>query len=93
MTADNDKFKELVRIGDPIEADLLAAFLEDGEITFKLIKTAQTMASLMPATQTPIVFQVLEDDLPRAQELLEEYREQQRASMPPDANGNNDSED
>ena len=77
MNESQERFKELARVGDPLEADLLAAFLEDGDVTFKLIKTAQTMASLMPASQTPIVFHVLEEDLPRARELLQAYREQQ----------------
>ena len=80
MSGDNENYEELVRIADPIEADLLAAFLEDGEITFKLVKSAQTMASLMPSSQAPIVFYALKDDIPRAQELLEAYRDSQTLS-------------
>jgi hypothetical protein len=77
MENDQDKFQELTRLNDLIEADLLAAFLENGDVTFKVIRTSQTMASIVPRTQNPIIFQVLEEHLPRAQELLEEYREKQ----------------
>ena len=77
MADDTQNFKELIRIGDPIEADLLAAFLEDGDITFKLIKSAQTMAPILPSAEAPIVFQVLKEDFPRAEELLEAYKASQ----------------
>lgn len=79
MTDDAEKYDELIRIGNPIEADLLAAFLEDGEITFKLVKSAQTMAPILPSSQAPIVFYVLKEDIPRANELIEAYREAQNA--------------
>ena len=85
MVEEKDSFKELIRISDAVEADLLAAYLEDGEVTFKLVKTAQTMASLMPSTQTPIIFQVLEEDFARAEELLEAYRESQENPLADEA--------
>jgi hypothetical protein len=77
MGTSQDEFEELIQVTDATEADLLAAFLEDGDVTFKLIKTAQTMASLMPSSQAPIIFQVLKEDMARAQELLKAYRETQ----------------
>ena len=75
MSDDTEKYEAFVRIGNLIEADLLAAFLEDGDITFKLIKSAQTMAPILQASQAPTVFYVLKEDLPRAKTLLEAYRE------------------
>jgi hypothetical protein len=53
MEKQKDEFEELVRLNDQIEADLLAAFLEDGDVTFKLINNAVTMAPLMPPSQVP----------------------------------------
>ena len=78
METETEEFEELIRMTDRVEADLLAAFLEDGDVTFKLIKNAQTMASLMPSSQVPVVIQVLKEDLPRAQELLETFQEEEK---------------
>ena len=74
----NDEFVEFTRIDNRVEADLFAAFLEDSDVQFKLIENAQTMASLMPAAQVPVVFYVLKEDMQRAAELLQEYKEEQQ---------------
>jgi len=82
---EEERFVELVRIGDPIQADLLAAFLEDGEIDFQCINrtTAGLMAQLMPRAQNPVIFRVREEDLERAEDLLAEYRKMQEAELIP----------
>lgn len=82
--ADEDKLVELTRVTDPVEADLLAAFLEDGELEFQMRRSARTMAPIMPASEVATVFMVYEQDLESAKDLLEEYREVQAASIPPD---------
>jgi hypothetical protein len=81
---EEDKLVELTRIVDPVEADLVAAFLEDDELEFQMRRNARTMASIMPASEVPTVFMVYEADLERAKDLLEEYRKVQAASLPPD---------
>jgi hypothetical protein len=78
--APDGSFVELVRIGDPIEADLFTAFLGDAEVEFIVGNRvgAGMMFHLMPRAQKPVVFMVREDDLERAQELLEDYRAMQK---------------
>lgn len=93
MEKSDSNLVELTRVYDPIEADLLAAFLEDGDIEFHMRRSARTMASLMPSSETPVKFMVYEQDLEQAKSLLEEYSAAQNASVPPDENAASDSDD
>jgi len=90
MTMD-EKLAELIRIYDQIEADLFAAFLENGNLEFQMRRSARSMAPALPSAGTPTVFMVYEADHERAKELLEEYKRVQAASVPPDKpdNGEN----
>lgn len=80
----DDKLVELTRIYDPVAADLFAAFLEDGDIEFQMRRSARSMASVMPSSETPTVFMVYEEDFESAKELLEDYQNAQASSLPPD---------
>jgi hypothetical protein len=82
---DNDNFVELVRLHDPIAADLLAAFLDDAELEFAVTDpgSAGIAGAITPASQTQIVFRVAEEDLPYAEELLDEYRRMQAGPLVP----------
>lgn len=77
--APDGSFVELVRIGDPIQADLFTAFLGDAEVEFIVGNRMGSgmMTQLMPQAAQPVVFMVREDDLERATELLEDYRKMQ----------------
>ncbi|MBN2801616.1 MAG: DUF2007 domain-containing protein [Deltaproteobacteria bacterium] len=92
--SEDGHYVDLVKIGDPIEADLLSAFLGDSEIEFEVVNrgTAGIMSNIMPASVNPIVFKVLEDDKERALELIEEYRMLQKASIPPDSDDDEDND-
>ena len=81
---------ELVRIPDPVEADLFAAFLEDDGLEFQMRRSARTMAPAMPSSQTSTVFMVYSEDLERASVLLDDYRKGQAASIPPDDEAQSD---
>ena len=78
-----EKLVELVRIADPIEADLFAAFLEDGGLEFQMRRSARTMAPALTSSETATKFMVYDGDLERAKVLLEDYRKGQAASVPP----------
>ncbi len=89
--APDGNFVELVRIGDPIQADLITAFLGDSEIEFIVQNRIGPgmMSQLMPRAQNAVIFRVRKENLERAQELLEEYRKMQSgeiipSSMPPE---------
>jgi hypothetical protein len=69
-----DEFKELARFSGSREADLLTGLLTYGDVKFKLTESACSLPSLMPTSHTPIVVQVLGEDLQRAKELLAQYR-------------------
>ena len=79
------EYTELVRIGDPIQADLLAAFLEDGDLHFQIINrhSAGFMANLVPREANPVIFKVLEPDMEQGNTLLLEYRKLQNAELIP----------
>lgn len=79
MENPQDEFEALIRVTDRIEANALAAFLEDDGVIFKMIQNAQTMASLMPPAEVPVSFHVLKEHIPRAKQLLETYRKDQEA--------------
>lgn len=78
-------YVELIRIGDPVQADLLAAFFEDGDIEFQVVNRsgAGFMSQLMPRAANPVVFRILEDDFERGKVLLDEYRSLQKKSLVP----------
>ena len=86
----DDKLVELIRIYDPVAADLFAAFLEDGDIEFQMRRSARSMATVMPSSETPTIFMVYEEDLENAKELLEDYQEGQASSLPADDSDDTD---
>lgn len=83
---DNSEYVELTRISDPVQADLLAAFLEDGDVEFQVVNRsgAGFMSQLIPRSANPVVFRILRDDLERGRVLLEEYNSLQSQPAPPD---------
>jgi len=82
---DKDNFVELVRMNDPVSADLFAAFLDDAELEYAVTDpgSAGIMGAITPATQTQIIFRVAEEDAPYAEELLDEYRRMQAGPLLP----------
>lgn len=78
-----DNLVELTRIYDQVEADLLAAFLEDDGLEFQMRRSARTMAPALPTAETPTIFMVFSEDEERAKDLLNEYREAQKADSSP----------
>lgn len=94
---EQDRVVELVRVFDMIEADLIAAFLEDDGLEFQIVRSARSMAPLLPGAETPTIIKVYETDMERARALLEEYgRLQNRVDVPsvfPEQNGENASND
>jgi hypothetical protein len=82
---DNDNFVELVRMNDPIAADLFAAFLDDADLEYAVTDpgSAGIAGAITPATQTQIIFRVAEEDAPYAEELLDEYRRMQAGPLLP----------
>ena len=85
MATDNENFVELCRVNDPIEAELLAAFLDDADLEFAMTDPggAGIVGAITPQTQTQIVFRVAEEDTPYANELLDEYRRMQAGPLLP----------
>jgi hypothetical protein len=80
---EQEKVVELVRVFDMIEADLIAAFLEDDGLEFRIVRSARSMAPLLPGAESPTIIKVYESDLERARALLEEYgRLQNRVDVP-----------
>jgi hypothetical protein len=75
---DNDepRFVELTSVSDPIQAELLAVFLDSTGLEFRMlgVRSAPVLAGLIPGAQEPVVFQVPEDRLETARELLTEYQ-------------------
>jgi hypothetical protein len=69
---DNDNFVELVRLDD---AELEFAVTDPG--------SAGIAGAITPASQTQIVFRVAKEDLPYAEELLDEYRRMQAGPLVP----------
>jgi hypothetical protein len=93
--AEQSEYVELVRISDPVQADLLAAFLEDGDIEFQVVNRsgAGFMSQLIPRSANPVLFRILVDDLERGKVLLSEYQMlQQKPSSPDDADEEEDEE-
>ena len=90
---EQSEYVELTRVSDPVQADLLAAFLEDGDVEFQVVNRsgAGFMSQLIPRAANPVVFRILTDDLERGKLLLKEYEglQSQRVS----SNGSDDLED
>jgi len=80
-----EDYVELVRMNDPISADLFAAFLDDAELDYVVNEPgdAGIVGAITPAAQTQIVFRVAEEDAPYAEELLDEYRRMQAGPLLP----------
>jgi hypothetical protein len=85
VVMDKDNFVELVRMNDPVAAELLTAFLDDADLEYIVTDpgSAGIMGAITPTTQTQIIFRVAEDDLPYAEELLDEYRRMQAGPLVP----------
>jgi hypothetical protein len=83
---EQEEFVELVRIDDLIEADLLTTFLEDSDVEYRVANRsgAGLMSGLMPASENPVIFLVLNTDLEMGQQLLEEFRSFEKADIPAD---------
>ena len=81
----NDEFAELCRVNDPVSADLLAAFLDEADLEFAVTDpgSAGIAGAMTPQTQTQIIFRVAEEDMPYAQELMDEYRRMQAGPLLP----------
>jgi hypothetical protein len=82
---ENDNFVELCRVNDPVSADLLAAFLDDADLEFIVTDpgSAGITGAITPQTQTQIIFRVAEEDMPYAEELMDEYRRMQAGPLLP----------
>ncbi len=91
--AEQSEYVELVRISDPVQADLLAAFLEDGDIEFQVVNRsgAGFMSQLIPRAANPVLFRILAKDLDRGKVLLSEYQMLQQKPSSPDENDGDDS--
>jgi hypothetical protein len=71
------EFKELVSVADVMEADLLIGALNHGGVKYRLAPISETVAPFLLLYHTPTTVQVLDEDLPRAKALLNEYRKTQ----------------
>jgi len=82
---DNDTFVELVRVASPIDADLLAVYLDQCELDFQMLDraSAPVLASMLPKAQRPVTFRVRLADLVRARELVAEYDKLQSVELLP----------
>jgi hypothetical protein len=91
--AEQSEYVELVRISDPVQADLLAAFLEDGDIEFQVVNRsgAGFMSQLIPRAANPVLFRILAKDLDRGKVLLSEYQMLQQKPSSPNENDDDDS--
>lgn len=85
--ADNDepRFVELTTVADPIQAELLAVFLDSNDLEFRMlgIRSAPVLTALNPGAQEPVVFEVPADRLDSAEELLTEYQLMQSREFVP----------
>ena len=76
-------YVELAQVIDPIEAELLVAFLKDGGVDFRINNRmgARMLSGLIPPSENRVLILVREDDLERAEALLEEYRGMESAEI------------
>ncbi len=76
--ADNDepRWVELTNVFDPIQAELLAVFLDNSDLEFRMLgmRSAPVLAALIPGAQEPVLFEVPEGLLELGRELLTEYQ-------------------
>jgi len=82
-------YLELTRLSDPLEAELLAAFLADGEVAFRINNRmgARMFGSLLAPADNPVIILVRDDDFERAELLLDEYRSLQEEQRGGDDEG------
>ncbi|MBN2531008.1 MAG: hypothetical protein JXR76_31770 [Deltaproteobacteria bacterium] len=92
---EQSEYVELTRVSDPVQADLLAAFLEDGDVEFQVVNRsgAGFMSQLIPRAANPVLFRILAEDLERGKVLLEEYQSLQQQPSPEDGNLDEDTND
>ena len=88
MAASNgsdDRFVELVKVASSIEADLLAVYLDQCGLEFRMLDhtSAPVLASMLPKAQRPVTFQVPLAELVHARKLVAEYNELQSAELLP----------
>ncbi|MBN2714813.1 MAG: hypothetical protein JXX14_03095 [Deltaproteobacteria bacterium] len=83
---ERSEYVELTRVSDPVQADLLAAFLEDGDVEFQVVNRsgAGFMSQLIPRSANPVLFRILATDFERGKVLLEEYNTLQLQPTPSD---------
>jgi len=72
---DETRFMELTRIPDPIQAELLAIFLDNSGLEFRMVgmRSAPVLAALIPGAHEPVIFEVPADQFEHGRELLTEY--------------------
>ena len=89
---EQSEYVELTRVSDPVQADLLAAFLEDGDVEFQVVNRsgAGFMSQLIPRAANPVVFRILTEDFERGKTLLEEYNSLQQKPSVDDDDGASD---
>jgi hypothetical protein len=78
-------YVRLASISDPVEAELLAVFLDNHGLEFGMTDrhSAPVLGGLTPQVQRPVSFLVPEDQLEHGRSLLEEYqRLQAREAVP-----------
>ena len=70
------RYVELTSAADPVQADLLAIFLDSAGLEFRMtgVRSAPVLAGLTPAAQEPVMFHVPEDQFEHGRELLAEYQ-------------------
>lgn len=79
------RYVELTRVSDPTQAEMLAVFLDNSAVEFRMLgrRSAPVLASMTPAARQPVVFEVAERHLDRARELLAEYQNLQAREVVP----------
>jgi len=81
----DDRFVELVKVASSIEADLLAVYLDQAGLEFRMLgkASAPVLASMTPKAQRPVTFAVQLKDLVHARKLVTEYKDLQSAELVP----------
>lgn len=81
----SDEFVELVKVSSSIDADLLAVYLDQAGLEFRMLDhtSAPVLASMLPKAQRPVTFTVRLGDLVAARKLVADYDELQSAELLP----------
>jgi hypothetical protein len=81
----SEEFVELVKIASSIEADLLAVYLDQAGLEFRMLDktSAPVLASMLPKAHRPVTFVVRLKDLVQARKFVTEYKELQSAELLP----------